>query len=74
MFRAFHKLLEIFQKVSQNFSIVLKKQSKVAICDESCLKKLKIFGSDAKICKLYKKRKTMISKHFCAILQRNQRY
>ena len=47
---AFHKLLEIFQKVSRNFSKVsqkmLKKQLKVAFCNESCLKvarKKKIF-------------------------------
>ena len=41
LFRAFHKLLEIFHKVSRNFSkrcskIAPKKQSKVAFCNESC--------------------------------------
>ena len=71
--RAFpHKFLEIFEKVSRNFS---KRCSKVAFCNESCSevpRKNKYYlGSDAKICKLYSKIK--ISKHFCEILGRNQR-
>ena len=63
--RAFHMLLEM----------LLKKQSEVAFCNESCSKVARkdenFFWSDAKICKLYNKSK--ISKHFCAILRRNQR-
>ena len=77
--RAFHKLLESLQKVSGISQKVaqksLKKQSKVAFCNESCSKVARknktCFGSDAKICKLYNKSK--ISKHFCAILGLNQR-
>ena len=78
--RAFHMLLEILQKVSRYFSKscsnVAQKQSEVAFCNESCSKVARkdknFFWSDAKICKLYNKSK--ISKHFCAILRRNQRY
>ena len=68
--KAFHKLLEIFQKVSRNFS---KRCSKVAKKKtiKSCSKKQKRVLVYAKKCKLYKKSK--ISKHFCAILWRNQR-
>ena len=70
--RPFHKFLEIFEKVSRNFS---KRCSKVAFCNESCSevprKNKYSLGSDAKICKLYSKIK--ISKHFCEILGRNQR-
>ena len=79
--KAFHKLLEIFQKVSPSFSkvaqkLLKKKQSKVALCiNESCSKVAQKnkneFWSDAKKCNLYNKSK--ISKHFCAILWRNQR-
>ena len=62
----------ISQKVAQ---MLLKKQSEVAFCNESCSKVARkdknFFWSDAKICKLYNKSK--ISKHFCAILRRNQR-
>ena len=75
---AFHKLLEIFQKVSRKQSqkvsqTLLKKQtSKDAFCNESCSKVARknktFFWSDAKICKLYNK-----GKHFCAVLRRNQR-
>ena len=65
-----------FPVISQTVAqMLLKKQSEVAFCNESCSKvsrKNKNFvWSDAKICKLYNKSK--ISKHFCAILQRNQR-
>ena len=62
----------ISQKVAQ---MLLKKQSEVAFYNESCSKVARkdknFFWSDAKICKLYNKSK--ISKHFCAILRRNQR-
>ena len=73
--RAFHKLLEIFQKVSRNFSkSCSKKKLKVAFRDESCSKVVRknenFFGSDDKIWKLFNKSK--ISKYFCAILRRNQ--
>ena len=73
--RAFHKLLEIFQKVSRNFSkSCSKKKLKVAFRDESCSKVARknenFFGSDDKIWKLFNKSK--ISKYFCAILRRNQ--
>ena len=65
--RAFHKLLEIFQKVSRNFSKsfskVALKTIKSAFCQESCpkvaRKKQNLFWSDAKICKLYNKSKIM---------------
>ena len=79
--RAFHKLLEIFQKAAPNF---LKSCSKVAqktinsflvfvsnVAQKLFEKTKTFFWSDAKICKLYNKCK--ISKHFCAILRRNQR-
>ena len=76
MFRTFHKLLEIFQTVSQNFSNVAQKTVKSCYLWrkllKSCLKKQKLFWSNAKMCNLFKKSKTMISKHFCAILQCNQ--
>ena len=62
----------ISQNVAQTF---FTKPFKVAFCNESCLKVARkdktFFRSDAKICKLYKKGK--ISKHFCAILRRDQR-
>jgi len=60
--RAFHMLLEIFQKVSRYFS---------KSCSNVAEKNKNFVWSDAKICKLYDKSK--ISKHFCAILRRNQR-
>ena len=79
--KAFHKLLEIFQKVSRNFSkscskVAKKKQSKVALginesCSKVAQKNKNEFWSDAKKCNFYNKSK--ISKHFCAILWRNQR-
>ena len=64
----------ISQKVAQK--LLKKKQSKVALCiNESCSKVAQKnkneFWSDAKKCNLYNKSK--ISKHFCAILWRNQR-
>ena len=66
--RAFHKLLEIFQKVFPVISILkklLQKQSKVAFCNENCSKvariKQNLFWSDAKICKLHNNSK--ISRH-----------
>ena len=65
-----------FPVISQKFAQrLLKKQSEVAFCNESCSKVARkdknFFWSDAKICKLYNKSK--ISKHFCAILRHNQR-
>ena len=56
------------QKVAQK---LLKKQSKVAFCDEICSKVARkyenlFFGLMLKYAKLYDKSK--ISKHFCAIL------
>ena len=79
--KAFHKLLEIFQKVSPSFSkscskVAKKKQSKVALginesCSKVAQKNKNEFWSDAKKCNFYNKSK--ISKHFCAILWRNQR-
>ena len=67
---AFHKLLEIFQKVSRNFSKSFPKvaQKTIKSCSKVARKNKTFFWSDAKICKLYNK-----SKHFCAILRRNQR-
>ena len=70
--RSSKKFPVISQKVAQ---MLLKKQSEVAFCNESCPKVARknknFFWSGAKICKLYNKSK--ISKHFCAILRRNQR-
>ena len=54
---------------------LLRKQSKDAYCKESCSKVARrtknFFCSDDKLCKIYKKDK--ISKHYSAILPRNQR-
>ena len=65
------KLPVISQKVAQT---LLRKQQKLLFVTklaQTLLEKTKHFLSDAKICKLYSKNK--ISKHFCAILRRNQR-
>ena len=72
-------MLEVFAKktvISQNVAQkLLKKQSKAAFCNKSCSKvarkRKNLFWSDAKVYKLFKKSK--VSKHFCAILQRDQR-
>ena len=63
--RAFHKLLEIFQKVAQKLLLLTKVVQKL-------LEKTKtFFGMMLKyLCKLYNKSK--IPKHFWAILRRNQ--
>ena len=62
--RAFHKLLEIFQNVSRNFSKVAQKQSTLAFRLESCSKvekkdktkqKNNLCWSHAEICKWYSK-------------------
>ena len=69
MLRAFHKLLEISQKVAQ-------KKSKAVFCNERCSKKhFLVFLSsfiwpNATVSKLFNKSK--ISKQFCAILWHNQ--
>ena len=69
--RFFKKFLLISQKVAQK---LLKKQSKVTFCNESCSKVARknktLVCSDAKTCKLYNKSK--ISKHsssvqFCGV-------
>ena len=65
------KLPVISQKVAEK---LLRKQQKLLFVTklaQKLLEKTKHFLSDAKICKLYNKNK--ISKHFCAILRRNQR-
>ena len=65
-------------RFSKKFPVISisKRCSKVAFCNESCSevpsKNKYSLGSDAKICKLYSKIK--ISKHFCEILGRNQRF
>ena len=77
--RAFHKLLEIFQKVSRDCSKSCSKVSQKTIKScflkrkllTSCSKNKNVFWSDSKISKSYNKCK--ILKHFCAILRRNQR-
>ena len=59
-----------FHVISQNVAQKLLFVTKVA---QKFLEKNKYsLGSDAKICKLYSKNK--ISKHFCEILGRNQRF
>ena len=81
---SFHKLLEIFQKfnvISQKVALkIAQKKSRTAFCNESWSKvaqkrlffccSLPLFGLMLKYANFTKKSK--ISKHFCAILRRNQ--
>jgi len=78
--RAFHKLPEIFQRVSPLFlkkvlESCLKNNQKLLfvtkVAQKLFHKTKSSFWSEAKRCKLYNKSK--ISKHFCAILRRNMR-
>ena len=60
--RAFHKLLEIFQKVSRNFSkscsnVAQKNNQKLLFVTKVARKNKNFLWSDAKICKLYNRSK-----------------